>query len=223
MEQTMLEAMMSRKSVRDYTDQMVSDADIEKVLKAGQYAANGRGRMATKFVVVKNREIRDELSKMNADIMGTTNDPFYGAPVVIWVLADRNVHTYVEDGSLAIGNMLLEAHALGLGACWIHRAKASLQICHERGCSGKAAGRACPAPTIQQKAAPILYRERRGLFVCSYTSLNSCPLNGARVSFNSPPQALPTSRFGFSVRPPKHCQSVSSSFVSLPARGRVSV
>ena len=123
MEQTMLEAMMSRKSVRSYTDQMVSDADIEKVLKAGQYAANGRGRMATKFVVVKNREIRDELSKMNADIMGTTNDPFYGAPVVIWVLADRNVHTYVEDGSLAIGNMLLEAHALGLGACWIHRAK----------------------------------------------------------------------------------------------------
>ena len=106
-----------------YTDQMVSDADIEKVLKAGQYAANGRGRMATKFVVVKNREIRDELSKMNADIMGTTSDPFYGAPVVIWVLADRNVHTYVEDGSLAIGNMLLEAHALGLGACWIHRAK----------------------------------------------------------------------------------------------------
>ena len=99
MEQTMLEAMMSRKSVRSYTDQMVSDADIEKVLKAGQYAANGRGRMATKFVVVKNREIRDELSKMNADIMGTTNDPFYGAPVVIWVLADRNVHTYVEDGS----------------------------------------------------------------------------------------------------------------------------
>ena len=84
-------------------------------------------------------------------------------------------------------------------------------------------GRACPAPTVQQKAAPILYRERRGLFVCSYTSLNSCPLNGARVSFNSPPQALPTSRFGFSVRPPKHCQSVSSSFVSLPARGRVSV
>ena len=99
----------------------------------------------------------------------------------------------------------------------------SLQIYHERGCSGKAAGRACPAPTVQQKAAPILYRERRGLFVCSYTSLNSCPLNGARVSFNSPPQALPTSRFGFSVRPPKHCQSVSSSFVSLPARGRVSV
>ena len=99
----------------------------------------------------------------------------------------------------------------------------SLQIYHKKGCSGKAAGRACPAPTVQQKAAPILYRERRGLFVCSYTSLNSCPLNGARVSFNSPPQTLPTSRFGFSVRPPKHCQSVSSSFVSLPARGRVSV
>ena len=110
MEQTMLEAMMSRKSVRSYTDQMVSDADIEKVLKAGQYAANGRGRMATKFVVVKNREIRDELSKMNADIMGTTSDPFYGAPVVIWVLADRQY----ADGSTCIGTgCLLDSSGKG--------------------------------------------------------------------------------------------------------------
>ena len=123
MEQTMLEAMMSRKSVRSYTDQMVSDADIEKVLKAGQYAANGRGRMATKFVVVKNREIRDELSKMNADIMGTTSDPFYGAPVVLVVLADKNRPTAVYDGSLVMANLMLEAHDLGIGSCWIHRAK----------------------------------------------------------------------------------------------------
>ena len=123
MEQTMLEAMMSRKSVRSYTDQMVSDADIEKVLKAGQYAANGRGRMATKFVVVKNREIRDELSKMNADIMGTTSDPFYGAPVVLVVLADKNRPTAVYDGSLVMGNLMLEAEEQGIGSCWIHRAK----------------------------------------------------------------------------------------------------
>ena len=123
MEQTMLEAMMSRKSVRSYTDQMVSDADIEKVLKAGQYAANGRGRMATKFVVVKNREIRDELSKMNADIMGTTSDPFYGAPVVLVVLADKNRPTAVYDGSLVMGNLMLAAHNEGVGSCWIHRAK----------------------------------------------------------------------------------------------------
>ena len=94
---------------------------------------------------------------------------------------------------------------------------------HKRGQQRKPASRAYPAPTVRQKAAPIPYRERRGLFVCSYTSLNSCPLNGARVSFNSPSHVLPASRFGFSVWPPKHCQSVSSSFVSLPARGRVRV
>ena len=128
-----------------------------------------------------------------------------------------------RDNSLPYTPRLWEL--VGRPALWPPRRgqDPSLQICRERGCSGKAAGRACPAPTVQQQAAPILYRERRGLFVCSYTSLNSCPLNGARVSFNSPPQALPTGRFGFSVRPPKHCQSVSSSFVSLPARGRVSV
>ena len=121
MEQTMLEAMMSRKSVRSYTDQMVSDADIEKVLKAGQYAANGRGRMATKFVVVKNREIRDELSKMNADIMGVESNPYYDAPTIVLVFASADNYNRERDGSLVLGNMMLAAHSIGLASCWINR------------------------------------------------------------------------------------------------------
>ncbi len=123
MSNVMLESIIRRRSVKKYTEEAVSETDLEQILRAGQYAPSGRNLMATKFVVVKNSEVRNQLSKMNASIMGVEADPFYGAPIVIWVLADRNVHTYVEDGSLAIGNLLLAAHALGLGACWIHRAK----------------------------------------------------------------------------------------------------
>ena len=75
------------------------------------------------IVAVTNKEVRDELSKMNASAMGSENDPFYGAPVVLIVLADKSVRTEVYDGSLVMGNLMLAAHDLGIGSCWIHRAK----------------------------------------------------------------------------------------------------
>lgn len=67
--------------------------------------------------------MRDRLSKMNAKIMGTDTDPFYGAPVVLVVLAKKEMPTYIYDGSLVMGNLMLAAHALHIGSCWIHRAK----------------------------------------------------------------------------------------------------
>ena len=106
MSNTMIETIIRRRSVKKYTSEAVAEADLEQILHAGQYAPSGRNCMATKFVVIQNPVIREQLSKMNAAVMGIEADPFYGAPVVIWVLADRTVHTYVEDGSLAIGNML---------------------------------------------------------------------------------------------------------------------
>ena len=118
-----IKAMIERRSCRKFKAEQIKNEELQAILEAGKYAATGKGLQSPKMVVIQNPEVIAKLSKWNADIMGVTSDPFYGAPVVIWVLADRNVHTYVEDGSLAIGNMLLEAHALGLGACWIHRAK----------------------------------------------------------------------------------------------------
>ena len=105
------------------SDTKMTDEDLERIVEAGLYAPTGMGRQGVKFVVVKNKEMRDHLSKLNADIMGSDKDPFYGAPVVIVVLAKKEYPTYIYDGSLAIGNMLNEAHGLGLGSCWIHRAK----------------------------------------------------------------------------------------------------
>ena len=115
-----IEAMRERRSVRAYTEEVPSDELIERVVDAGLWAASGRGRQSPIVLA-----LRDRLSAMNARIMGAPEgtDPFYGAPVVLVVLADRSVPTHVYDGSLVMGNLMLAAHELGLGSCWIHRAR----------------------------------------------------------------------------------------------------
>lgn len=118
-----LEALYTRRSIKGYTDQMPTKGEIEKVTKAGTTAPTGMGMQSPLIVVVKNKTLRDELAKMNAEVLGTTSDPFYNAPVIIVVLAPKSRNTYMNDSSLVIGNMLNAAHAIGLGACWIHRAK----------------------------------------------------------------------------------------------------
>nr|MBE6544663.1 diguanylate cyclase [Oscillospiraceae bacterium] len=118
-----MEVIMTRRSVKKYLFDMPKKEDIDKIIDAGLAAASGRNMQASVIVAVTNKEIRDELSRANAAIMGASADPFYGAPCVLVVLAERTAHTYVYDGSLTLGNMMLAAHELGLGSCWIHRAK----------------------------------------------------------------------------------------------------
>lgn len=121
-----MEALMTRRSTKKFKpDVMPGEADIEKVIEAGLYAANGKGQQSAIIVAVTNKELRDKLSAANCRIGGWNPrfDPFYGAPVVLVVLGRKDWFTHVYDGSLVIGNMLLAAHALGLGSCWIHRAK----------------------------------------------------------------------------------------------------
>lgn len=120
---TMMEDLLTRRSVRSYTDSIPPMEVIEEICKAGTYAPTGMNRQSPIIIAVTNKEMRDRLSKLNAAVMGADNDPFYGAPVVLVVLADKNVHTYIEDGSLVMGNLMNAAHALGLGSCWIHRAR----------------------------------------------------------------------------------------------------
>ncbi|WP_315021820.1 nitroreductase [Alloprevotella tannerae] len=118
-----LEALLTRRSCKSYRPEMPSEEVLNKILEAGTFAPSGRGAQAAIIVAVTNKEVRDQLSQMNAEILGTTADPFYGAPVVLVVLADRTKHTYLYDGSAVMENLQLAAHALGLGSCWIHRAK----------------------------------------------------------------------------------------------------
>ncbi len=120
-----LDCMKTRRSVRRYKPELPPKELIDRVLEAGTWAASGRGFQSPIIIAVTNQELIGRLSRMNARIMGKEEgfDPFYGAPVVLIVLADKSVRTYVNDGSLVIGNMMLAAHEAGLGSCWIHRAK----------------------------------------------------------------------------------------------------
>ena len=115
--------MKTRRSIRKYKPDMIPDDVLNRIIEAGTYAATGMGKQSPIIIAVTNKEIRDKFSKMNAEIMGVDSDPFYGAPVVLIVLADKARPTYVYDGSLVMGNLILAAHAEGIGSCWIHRAK----------------------------------------------------------------------------------------------------
>ena len=119
----LLDMIKTRRSIRKYKSDMVPKEIIDKIVEAGTYAATGMGQQSPIILAVTNKEVRDKLSKWNADIMGTDTDPFYGAPVVLVVLADKNRPTAVYDGSLVMGNLMLAAHNEGVGSCWIHRAK----------------------------------------------------------------------------------------------------
>lgn len=119
-----LKVLESRRSCRNFIpDKMVSDENIEAIVKAGTYAATGMGKQSPIIIVVKNKELRDKFAAENAKIMGADMDPFYGAPVILVVLANTDVVTYKNDGSLVLGNLMNAAESLDLGSIWIHRAK----------------------------------------------------------------------------------------------------
>lgn len=122
MKETLVD-LKTRRSCRSYKEEQIKEEELNAVLEAGMYAPTGMGMQSPIMVVTQNPEIIKKLSAMNAKIMGTSNDPFYGAPTVITVLADKQRGTYKEDGSLVMGNLMNAAHAVGLGSCWIHRAK----------------------------------------------------------------------------------------------------
>ena len=119
----MYEDLLTRRSVRKYSDRPVEEEKLDRVLTAGLYAPTGMNNQSPVLVAVRDKATRDKLSRMNAAVMGASGDPFYGAPCVIVVLSDPERMTWVEDGSLVLGNLMNAAHSLGLGSCWIHRAK----------------------------------------------------------------------------------------------------
>ncbi len=118
-----LEALTTRRSCRAYKPDAVPSELIDQIVEAGTFAPTGMGRQSPIILAITNKEVRDQLSTLNARIMGSEDDPFYGAPAVLVVLARKDVPTHVYDGSLVMGNILNTAHELGLGSCWIHRAK----------------------------------------------------------------------------------------------------
>lgn len=122
-----IQNIITRRSIRAYDkNRQVEKEKLDKILEAGTYAASGMGAQSPLIIVVQDKKIREQLRKMNLKAMGKTGDedidPFYGAPTIVIVLADKSIMTYKEDGSLVIGNMMIAAHSLEIDSCWIHRA-----------------------------------------------------------------------------------------------------
>ncbi len=116
-------AICERRSIRRYKPEQITREELDAVLEAGVCAASGKNGQSAVIVAVQDKETRDRLSAMNAAVLGTKSDPFYGAPTVLVVLAEASSPYCVEDGSLVLGNLMNAAKAIGLGSCWINRAR----------------------------------------------------------------------------------------------------
>lgn len=124
MENETLRNLKERRSIRSFRKDQIKEEQLDAILEAGMYAPTGMGAQSPVMVVIQNKELIKKLSRMNGAVMGNEeSDPFYGAPTLIIVLADRTRSTYREDGSLVMGNLLNAAHAVGVDSCWIHRAR----------------------------------------------------------------------------------------------------
>ena len=118
-----LDNMLTRRSCRNFSSRMPSEEDIREIAEAGSFAPTGMNRQSPIIIAVTNKRTRDEISAMNAKIMGTDSNPYYGAPTIVLVFASHpeKWFTSVHDGTLVLGNMMNAAYAVGLGSCWIHR------------------------------------------------------------------------------------------------------
>lgn len=118
-----IQSIKTRRSVRSFLPKQVEPELLDAVLEAGTYAPTGSGKQSPVIVAVQNPATVKQLSRMNAAVYGTSSDPFYGAPTILVVLADKTRRTYLLDGAAVLTTLANAAHALGLGSCWIHRAK----------------------------------------------------------------------------------------------------
>ena len=115
--------LLTRRSIRKYKSDMLPREVIEKIIEAGTYAPTGKNQQSPIIIAVTDKALRDRMAALNAAVLGIDSDPFYGAPVVLVVLAERNNPNHVYDGTLVMGNLMLAAHAMGIGSCWINRAR----------------------------------------------------------------------------------------------------
>lgn len=121
METNFLEIIRTRRSYRAYKPEQITDEQLNAVLEAGTYAPTSRGLQSPFIVAVQNEDLKLRLAKMNAEIMGVTTNPYYDAPTYVLVFVPADAPNGIQDASLVLENMMLAAHAQGLGSCWIHR------------------------------------------------------------------------------------------------------
>ena len=119
-----IRTLRERRSVRSFLPDPIPENILDAILEAGTWAATGLNKQSPVMVVVRDKETIDYMERLNAAVMGQSGThPFYGAPVVVVVLADGDNYNWLRDGSLVMGNLMNAAHSLGVGSCWINRAQ----------------------------------------------------------------------------------------------------
>ena len=187
-----IRAMEERRSIRSFKPDMPRKEEIDQIIEAGLYAPSGMGRQSAIVLAVMDKRQRDKLAQINASIMGRSGDPFYNAPVVLIVLADKKCFTGIYDGSLVMGNMLLAAHSLGLGGIWIHRAKEEFEMPEYKQLlkeNGKASVTVRSAISTAKRPKPL--RERNA----AYSTFNG------REKTRSCDHSLPTLQVPYQIAP----------------------
>ena len=128
MTNSVIKALIERRSIRSFSSRRVDEDLLAAILKAGTYAPTGMGKQSPRIIVIESKEMRERIRRLNAEILGAPEkDPFYGAPIILLVIADSSIRTCIEDGSLVIGNILNAAYSLGVDSIWIHRAREELE------------------------------------------------------------------------------------------------
>lgn len=116
--------LKTRRSIRAYKPEQITDEELNTILEAGTYAASGMGAQAAVIVAVQDKTLITKLEQLNAEALNAPGEKtFYGAPTVLTVLADKTQATPFQDGDLVMGNLMNAATALGIGSCWINRAR----------------------------------------------------------------------------------------------------
>lgn len=121
MENNFMQIIKTRRSCRHYRDEQVDDQLLHTVMEAGTYAPTGHGTQDPQIVAVQNPALKQRLAALNAQIMGVDSNPYYDAPTYLLVFASKDNPNAFQDGSCVLENMMLAAHAVGLGTCWINR------------------------------------------------------------------------------------------------------
>lgn len=120
----MINILKTRRSIRSYKPETISEKELDLILEAGTYAPTGMNRQTPIIVATQDKELIDKLEIENAKVLGREDaKPFYGATTLVIVFADSEVYTGFEDACLVMGNLMNAAAAIGVGSCWIHRAK----------------------------------------------------------------------------------------------------
>ncbi|MDR0878931.1 MAG: nitroreductase family protein [Treponema sp.] len=124
MSKTTLKDLKARRSIRSYKSEQIKDEELDAILEAGTWAPTGMGSQGVVIVAVQNKTVLSKIQKLNADVLKDPKaKPFYGAPTVVNVFVDKSKPTPVENGNLVIGNLLNAAAAIGVGSCYVYRAK----------------------------------------------------------------------------------------------------